>query len=1269
MGNNAKGPKIVLDRSRRSRAFGDDERLWKDDLKRLVDMIKTHVDSLDSKVSEKKDEITDEKPTLAIAIFSPAGSGKSSLLKTLVYEAQKEFKNKQENLKNVSSLDILQPARFGDNGQLVYAMVAAGLKAHKEKRGEDLDYDVLTPLLKKYRALSDDLRIIRGDKISDNLESHELTTEVVLRHTSGLNIGKKIEAFVNALADDLNSESNNNSVVLLPVDDLDLDPEQLIKGLSQLQAYLRHPRLVPVFCFTDGLAEDILSNHYIQSLKSADRKRRNNGQMEASEQLAIQYLSKCFPVRTRLRLGAVPASLQTGQLKKNTSGEEQEQVLHLLLAASFLLFGVSDREARHPVRAVLRPSTVRRQFHIIDSLEQAGVKKLICQQIIKSYDSNSPSYNELKKSLKFTRKYPWVNYFDRAVWGVLNVHRDVIQEYGMQMEDLYSWSPSALRRVLLDALLELPDKIQFGLWRRWRNMTDSRHNQVISLLAANTHRPWLIGERPSGEDYSQLMIAKQEKNGEDPNKIYGTIDAYLALLWFVNLTLGFYLPLNRSVFRELRESKHNKEHLGATGWSLHNAAIQAIQTADEDREFFPTGMLFLDSISYATALTTTPRMNACYILDGVITECAEEKLSLKKAKIEILSRRTNALLGEYKKNPADAIASFTKKLSLKTKKTDKWLEGVIEEALEAYKVAADFEIKGKLTEEEEKTDKKVNKSTSYKKIETLVETYLKKHEYTKAYGFIKEELDEDGDITSSEKEIIKKELIELKTRVTSLKATARMVHDDQFLLRVWTCHGYNRGRFWAAVSLWRGLGLIGELIESHRKWQSENSDKKKSDKQDDSTTEGSDKKATPDEIMVKNIIGILHSHSLKGLVPGKGLSEPSSRRDTLELAFPRWNTKNQRDAILRLAARLKNWLDSASEFKVAPLQQNSQESKLDWGQCFIRRLQGEYIAGSLWQWLDVEHFEYQGDQYNKNRRSQWNAGVALTSWIRVLQRYFKGNNEIRWLLDTCPLTSPFLSRSGSGFLHAQLSEKPYIKVLGYVKSLIEDDAKKDAAKEDDAEKDDKKEPALIRSAQQFRKMNVAILELWKKESSWGSPTNPTREEANIFAKEIINNLLGIGSKPGAEKERLEKIFGSQNYLKFFDEKIQNNEKNLKYFIRLLDIAKNVKLSLKKHNKNTEEYNDSFNEHYKRSLLDSFNPRVVESGIKTDSDMGDQIIDSANDVLDRKSVCFELANMILQYLKVSTHASAASLFYQIPRVRRSDFFDEEKKKEADSETQQ
>ena len=1195
--------RVDIDRSRRSRSFAEDERLWSADLKRMIDMILEHGDHLRSfyKGPEGKDRSSlDRAPNLSLAVFGPAGSGKSSLLKTLVFEAQNPDPI-NPRMKGVASLDVLQPARFGPDDHLLYATVAASLDAHHQKRGAEFEYEVMTDVLRAYRDLSLHLRAIRPEEIASDLEPHALAAEVVQRHTSGLKLRAMLDRFFSHLADDLNGTNgalDRSSVVLLPVDDLDLNPQHLYQGLRQLQAYLLHPRIVPVFCFTDRLAEEILAGAYAKLVKHADVKRRRTSRLSVSEQLAVQYLSKCFPIRNRIRLGPIAATLQAGELRLGASGEEKSEAILLTLAtASVLLYGVPDRAARHPVRAALRPSTLRRQFHVLDAMRQARVEQLIDPRIrteLLKLEPADPSRNAPAATgeEKPEKEHPWGFYFNRATWALMNVHRDVLREYAMHLEELYSWTPQGLRRVLLDTLFGLPAKAQVGLWQRWRSLTDSRRSQVISLLAANAYRPWLEGDEPSGEDYAQLAAARAKQaagtaSPGDPPIEPATeqkIEAPIALLWFLNLTTGFYLPFSRSVYRQIRDTRsESKEPLSGAGWSFHSAPIHAAQAADDDRKLFPTGMMFLDPFSYATALTTAPRIAACRVLDHAsLTEgeggSEEARWNLiKKAKVAFLSTSTRTLVGDDpdRNEPLEELRKTLGDISLA-------------QALERYEETASWEIG-------EGEGSQLKRGRTNDEFRCRLREALKNHDYPRALDYLQEPGNGLGAAT-------RKHNLE---KVRGLAAAAMAVHDDQLLLRIWTCYGYNRGRFWAAVSLWRGLALIGQLIESYRKWISE-------------------APASSRSAIIQRITGLLHTHSLRGLVPGKDLGEPQ-HQGTLELAFSAWNTPGQRQAIWRLATRLESWLRGNKNIDVYPLQE---AEDLLWSRCFVRRLHGGYIIGALWQWLDAEHLEHQGEQYGKRRRYYWNAGVALTSWLRVLQRYFGGTREIRWLLETCPLTGPFLSRSPRDPFLARLCDRTYDEVLRFV------------AKDGESESEDRK----MRIARRFRGIAQDLQALWLNRADFSKLTELVSLElpaealekwrksgedpewsTRAFWKGIVTQIITGLFRPVEDSEPWREFFGSLN----------NDD-----YQRVVSIAQRAR----------EEVLGDEESGVRESLLDSFNPRVLEPGVDGED------IDEDKDILDPDSACFEIASTILQHWKIAAHASAASLFYQIPRVRRTDFFD-------------
>ena len=83
-----------------------------------------------------------------------------------------------------------------------------------------------------------------------------------------------------------------------------------------------------------------------------------------------------------------------------------------------------------------------------------------------------------------------------------------------------------------------------------------------------------------------------------------TIPAPSGLLWFLNVTLGFYLPqiMARNWGKALPHGAPVKSRMSGNGWDLHHAATNAIRIADDKQEIFSFGMLFLDPTAYRRAL-------------------------------------------------------------------------------------------------------------------------------------------------------------------------------------------------------------------------------------------------------------------------------------------------------------------------------------------------------------------------------------------------------------------------------------------------------------------------------------------------------------------------------------------------------------------------------------------------------------------------------------------------------------------------------------------
>ena len=96
--------------------------------------------------------------------------------------------------------------------------------------------------------------------------------------------------------------------------------------------------------------------------------------------------------------------------------------------------------------------------------------------------------------------------------SLLNAHRDVLAEIGLNLDDLYSWTPVGLRRVVLDSILSMDREQRRRLYLYWRFSTEDRRSQVISLLALNTFRPRMASVEPTSDDKVTTIRDWMDKN-------------------------------------------------------------------------------------------------------------------------------------------------------------------------------------------------------------------------------------------------------------------------------------------------------------------------------------------------------------------------------------------------------------------------------------------------------------------------------------------------------------------------------------------------------------------------------------------------------------------------------------------------------------------------------------------------------------------------------------------------------------------------------------
>lgn len=955
---------IDLSLSRAPRAFKGRQNLWKDELKRIYRLVERQYRAIvqaekDTRAGRSK-AVWDDVPHVSIAIFGPSGSGKSSLLQTLVQDIEsKEDGNVGDPLTgNVGVLPVLDPTTWRPTDQFLYAFLSSALETERKHQMEEEHSPPqgLSAVQLAFQEVNEYLRVVDEPERSEEHDPLGLSLQKLERHTAGLRLSEAVGRFVRELAKMFSSK-----LVLMPVDDLDMAPDHLMDSLKTYQSFLRHPRLIPIFTFTDRLAEELIDVHFRNQLKNGNYSPDPTGKrLTISTKMAVQMLARCFPVRNRIRLGPAPARVQRARFTTRIGHTEDEckkdlqfeqDVLELLTAASFVLFGHPDSEDAHQVKAVLRPSTLRLQMQVVDAMSDSRFRALRTPQFLMmtGLDDRDELGTELKKITRgifdnntdelkqfvnnwwsdpdepkkqrvkdFFSKDPtwslgalpdgeewqslghrgylklavelrkldigatWATIFNGATWSLLNVHRDALQELGLYLEDLYSWTPKELRSVVLNNILAQDRATRRTVVDRWFNRSDIRRSQILSLLAANIFRPWMIGEEPYGDDETPIreqLRMNLDREARDIDQRWDRenvksfdramsdegrrqvryrlmILAPKGLLWFLNLTLGFYLPqiMARSWEDALPPDDSVRDLMDGNGWDLERAPVNAARIADAKREVFPFGMLFLDVEAY------------------------QEKLR---------------------------------------------------------------------------------------------------------------ELDQKGN------------------------------WPEHLLLRIWTCCGASRGRFWATFSLWRGLGFIGAVLEKGIKYsdvfgRDPEVPKGASEEQIRNAERKASQKTNREKDLKAEIHRLIHSHILNGLLSGPIISRHASD-ETLEGGFARWvpHTEATRTAVKTLADDLVTWLRWNFHHVIYPMPAGN--VWMGWRECFMRRLHGEAILGSLWPRLESGYVEDQttrldlckeelSSSFEKSKKTnRWTAVTACEVWSEHLLEYWKGCAPILLLLLSCPI--------------------------------------------------------------------------------------------------------------------------------------------------------------------------------------------------------------------------------------------------------------------------
>ena len=234
-------------------------------------------------------------------------------------------------------------------------------------------------------------------------------------------------------------------------------------------------------------------------------------------------------------------------------------------------------------------------------------------------------------------------------------------------------------------------------------------------------------------------------------------------------------------------------------------------------------------------------------------------------------------------------------------------------------------------------------------------------------------------------------MVELSTegvrKLQEICQSDREKRDASLMVHIWCFYSWEEDH-WAMVSLWRGLSLLGQII------------------QDDLKMKPGGRQDTDQGVMIGRIGELIKKHC-----------ETAAQGDLLLVEKTLWRGDSHGNTIKALATDLYEWLYDFRKQKMRPLcapSTNERETVVDvhhqrWVNCFLRRLHAEYLLGGLWPRLggvvtaspgDGESPDSDPDEPQKKKAAKqigatenFNALEALQQWCWALYAYFRNGEQ------------------------------------------------------------------------------------------------------------------------------------------------------------------------------------------------------------------------------------------------------------------------------------
>lgn len=323
-----------------------------------------------------------------IAFSGERGQGKSSAMLSFTHYLKNlsNFKDSEifkENTLNYQfiPLETIDPSTFEDMHNILEVVIARMYNNFAEKYTKDSDsvnIDLKNRIMELFQTVYESLSLIRNPKKLEELEyDYDGSIQKIAHIGDSTNLQKNIRKLVKAYLE-IFSSNNNNSFLVIPIDDLDINIKYAYKITEQLRKYLIIPNVLIVMAINIEQLKKCVEKEFREQLYTLIREGNRINKDEPTN-MAAKYVEKLIPDGRKITLPEIRVISESGHddieliyididinknlLDKNNRRGLQEALLGYIYDKTEMIF-VKPLNGVH----IIIPNTLREVVNLLSVL-------------------------------------------------------------------------------------------------------------------------------------------------------------------------------------------------------------------------------------------------------------------------------------------------------------------------------------------------------------------------------------------------------------------------------------------------------------------------------------------------------------------------------------------------------------------------------------------------------------------------------------------------------------------------------------------------------------------------------------------------------------------------------------------------------------------------------------------------------------------------------------------------------------------------------------